>query len=278
MMTVQTSIDGPVTPEPSSPSTPSDSTTRWDDISALISNRRWVRRSYPFAHAAAQNVFEPDFYAELHQDFQRIERDQPEVFQRNMTGYDASGAEVVRHRDGPLGVFLSRQWHDLVAGVANVDATGDVNAGLHHHDPGSLGGWPHVDLDDAFFAEPAPKSDEIRVAGEHGINYLNGSGGDGTGVRQLVRAVALLFYLGNPQWEAGDGGETGLFTSAESFSAGPYYAVPPVNNSLVLFECTPFSWHSFMSNRTPRNSVVMWLHRTREDVIDRWGEHRVAKW
>ena len=28
-----------------------------------------------------------------------------------------------------------------------------------------------------------------------------------------------------------------------------------MNNSLVLFECTPFSWHTFVSNRTkPRNS------------------------
>ena len=52
-----------------------------------------------------------------------------------------------------------------------------------------------------------------------------------------------------------------------------------MNNSLVLFECTPFSWHGYLGNRAkPRNSVVMWLHRPKADVVARWGEPSIVRW
>jgi hypothetical protein len=251
-------------------------TSEWP-LADLIANRRWVRRDLPFPHIVASNVFVPAFAAALDAEFARIEREHPEAFVRNMTGYDASGAEIGRYRDGPLGVFVSREWHDLIARVAGVTATGDVSASVHHHDPGSAGGWPHNDLNPGWFPDPPPGPGEVRLAGASEVDYHTGARPPGVGARETVRAVSILFYLGNPSWEPGDGGETGLYARPERGALGA--AVPPINNSLVLFECTPHSWHGYLSNRgKPRNSVVMWLHRAKADVVARWGEASIVTW
>jgi hypothetical protein len=248
-------------------------------LDGLLANRRWVHRTRPFPHVYARDVFNADFYRSLHEEFERIERDEPETFLRNMGDYDASGATLDQFRHGPLGVFVSRDWHDMIAAVAGVQATGDINATLHHHDPGSAGGWPHNDLNPSTFAGPPPGPDEVRLGGDGGVGVVSGDRPEGTPAREVIRAVSLLFYLGNPEWESGDGGETGLFNDIATAAAGPARAVPPINNSLVMFECTPRSWHAFVSNRVkPRNSVVMWLHRAKDEVVERWGDERIAYW
>jgi 2OG-Fe(II) oxygenase superfamily len=257
--------------------TTADPTRSRRPLAELIANRRWVRRARPFPHVVASNVFVADFATQLGAEFARIEREHPEAFRRNMTGYDASGADLGRYQDGPLAVFVSREWHDLIAGVAGVRATGDVSASVHHHDPNSAGGWPHNDLNPGWYADPAPAPGHVRLAGTDGVDYHRGTRPAGVSARETIRAVSVLFYLGNPAWEPGDGGETGLWDSPHS--AGPSAAVPPVNNSLVLFECTPCSWHGYLANNAkPRNSVVMWLHRPKADVVARWGEPSIVRW
>lgn len=259
----------PLTPQPPT----------WD-LPDLLSNRRWVRRSEPFPHVIARNVFTAGFYAELESDFRRITREVPGAFQRNMSGYDASAANLADHHDGPLGVFVSREWHDLLAGVLDVRATGDVHASLHHHEPGSASGWPHNDLNPGWFAGPPPGPDQVRLTSLPHIDYGTGPREQGVQARETIRAVSLLFYLGNGPWQPGDGGETGLFASnCDAALTGPAAAVAPTDNSLVLFECTPFSWHTFFSNPTKsRDCVVMWLHRTKDDAVTRWGASNIAYW
>jgi len=94
---------------------------------------------------------------------------------------------------------------------------------------------------------------------------------------ETIRAVAAIFYLDNPPWSPGDGGTTGLYRNASDPVDQPAAVVPPLNNSMLAFECTPFSYHGFVSNRRhPRNSVVLWLHRSRQDVVRRWGEHAIV--
>jgi hypothetical protein len=47
----------------------------------------------------------------------------------------------------------------------------------------------------------------------------------------------------------------------------------------MMFECRPNSYHGFISNkRGARNSMIMWLHRPKQDVIDRWGEDAIVYW
>lgn len=247
------------------------------DLSTVLANRRWVRRNRPFPHVVAREVFVPGFYASLEAEFARITSEHPEAFQRNMTGYDASGADLDHYRHGPFGVFTGRAWHDMIASVAGVRASGDVSASLHHHDPGSASGWPHNDLNPGWFAADPAAPGQVVLPADAPIHYQHGIRPDGVPARETVRAVSILFYLANPPWSPGDGGETGLFRAPRA--DGLAAAVPPVNNSLVLFECTPFSWHTFLSNRvSPRNSLVMWLHRDRQTVVDRWGADQIVGW
>lgn len=250
------------------------------DLAGLLAHRRWVRREQPFPHVVAQNVFVPEFYQQLHDEFLRVERDNPHLFERSMKGYDASATDLRRHQNGPLGIFVSRAWHDLMAGAFGVEGTGDVAASIHHHDAGSATGWPHHDLAPGWFPGPRPPADQVRLTDMDAVDYYHGPGERRTvpPPRETVRAVSLLFYLGNPEWEPGDGGETALFASVGDAHRGPSATVPPVNNSLVMFECTPFSWHTFLTNRKPRNSVVMWVHRDKADAVARWGEQSIVPW
>ena len=96
---------------------------------------------------------------------------------------------------------------------------------------------------------------------------------------ERVRAVALLFYVGNDPWRPGDGGGTGLYETANQPVDAPSVAVPPRNNTMLAFECTPTSYHSFISNqRSCRTSMIQWLHRGREEAITRWGENSLVLW
>ena len=92
--------------------------------------------------------------------------------------------------------------------------------------------------------------------------------------------MSVLFIWPTGRWRPGDGGETALYaSSSDAPVAGPAPTVAPIDNSLVLFECTPYSWHTFLSNRVrPRESLVMWLHRTKQQTIERWGEASIAYW
>lgn len=260
------------------------STQRFDRITStevlgdLLAHRRWVRRRYPFDHVLAQNVFQKEFYEQLHQQVVDIVQD-GSALGRNMGSYDASGSHLDNHRDGPLGIFVSRAWHDMLAGMWGVDATGDVSAGLHHHEPGSRSGFPHSDLNCCWFPGPEPAETEVRLTNDTLVDQKFGRRGrDDVEAIERMRAIAVLFYLGNPEWQPGDGGETGLFESFSGAYGPPGAAVPPVNNSMVTFEVTPFTWHRFLTNRKPRTSVTMWLHTHKDDVIERWGEQSIVEW
>ena len=271
-------LQAPTEPSRAEPLPAEPAPPNWN-LDELLANRRWIRRNRPFPHVYARDVFTADYYRSVHEEFERIEREHPEVFHRNMKGYDASGASIGRFRDGPLGVFASREWNDLIGRVAGVRTTGDVNAGVHHHDPGSASGWPHNDLNPSFFAGPPPQPDEIRLENSGGVIVITGEHPPGVKVREVIRGVSVLFYLGNPDWEPGDGGETGLFADVATAGRGPAVAVPPINNSMVFFECTPRSWHGYISNRSkPRNAVVMWLHRPKDEVVQRWGNENIEYW
>src|SRR5207244_10936887 len=96
---------------------------------------------------------------------------------------------------------------------------------------------------------------------------------------EVVRGVAVIFFLLNDGWQPGDGGETGLFADRHSAIGEPELRCPPESNTLVMFECTPHSFHAFLGgNRRPRTSVIMWVHRTREDAIAKYGEERLERW
>lgn len=258
------------------------------DLAPLLANRRWMRMDYPFPHLRAMNVFQPAVYQEMAAAYQELldrgfgGSDDPDRFSRSIEGYDVYALTLRPHLPRPLQVFMSRAWHDLLAGVAGVRGTGDVNGSMHHHPPGSLSGRPHNDLNPGWFpGEEAPPG-EVTLIDPRRCSYFSGEtfGEDaGKPARETVRGVACLFYLNNPPWRPGDGGETGLYVDADSRTESPADAMPPINNSVLVFECTPRSYHAFIRNNAgPRNSIVLWIHRRKDEVVARWGERSIIGW
>ncbi|MEV0249684.1 2OG-Fe(II) oxygenase [Nocardia sp. NPDC050712] len=245
----------------------------------LFAHRRWVRRALPFPHVYVRDVFAEGFYRRLAEEYERIRRDRVDEFFAVSERYSADQISLPDLQDGPLALFSSREWHDLITGVMGVQTTGDVEGAVHHHPPGSPTGWAHCDLAPAWFPGDPPGPDEIRLPSPT-VNIHNGTREPDVTARETVRAIAIMYYLGNAEWSPGDGGETALFAHLNGQDAPPPdLLVPPLNNSMVMFECTPRTWHTFAGNNVAdRNCVVMWLHRPKSDVVQRWGEHNIVQW
>ena len=256
------------------------------DVASLLEHRPWILCNDPFPHIRATAVFTPAIYRELAAAFATILNGQtlpswPEArLVRNMPGYDASAVDF----DGPVGwpfsIFASRSWHDLFARLFGIDAIGCVSGGLHHHAIDSRDGFVHNDLNPGWFVAPGTGA-EIVTPRSDLCDYRHGTTPAGAKVmtRETIRGIAIVYYLNNPEWRPGDGGETGLYRTWRDAVVHPVVAVPPLNNSLVAFECTPGSFHSFRKNtRHPRNSVIVWLHREKTAVLERWGDAAIMRW
>lgn len=246
-------------------------------LDEVLQSRRWWRRCEPFPHVVAFDVLREPVYQELVQGFRELLGHDGGGY---LPGHDIHGRTLTPDYDGPLRLFASRPWHDVLARLLRVEATGHVNCGLHHHLVGSANGFPHNDLNPGWF--PGDDGDDgIRLAEPAHCDYTSGAlrSPSNHPPVETIRAVAAIYYLDNPPWSPGDGGATGLYRNASDPVDQPAAVVPPLNNSLLAFECTPFSYHGFISNRRhPRNSVVLWLHRPKQDVVQRWGEHAIVRY
>ena len=244
----------------------------------------WVRRAEPFPHWVAQGLFAPDAYQKLEDQFREIlarglcEGSEALRFSRRMKGYDAYSVSLTRI-GGALDVFSTRAFHDHLVALTGLPATLDVSGALHHHRAGSDHGRLHNDLNPGWFVDN-PRPDGVNLNDPKLCNYNDGTTfAPGATARECVRGVAVLFYLANPPWQPGDGGETGLYKKHGTPVDKPDAVVVPHNNSALAFECTPSSYHSFLHNaRQARNSAILWLHRTKADAVARFGEAKIVKW
>lgn len=244
---------------------------------AVLNSSRWWWRQRPFTHFVVTDVFVPEFYAALEGAFQAVlTRGLDESFQRSKSGYDAYIRNFEPDIDGPLSLFVSREWHDLLASLVGIEATGDVSAALHHHQQHSRDGIVHNDLNPGWFASSA-REDGINCADSALCNYKFGTPhAPGTQSVERVRAIAMIYFLNNLPWKEGNGGECALY---EYRTSAAFEAVAPISNSMLVFECTPYSYHRFLSNRAAtRDSVILWLHRRREHAVERWGKRSIVTW
>lgn len=254
-------------------------------LARILYQRRWQVCREPFFHMVAYNVFTPEFYAWLDRAYGDLlalgasEASDNSRLSRSIPNYDVFSMSLGPDIPAPFNVFTSREWHDAVANSVGIRTTGDVNGGFHHHSVGSKSGMVHNDMNPGWFIDSNDPY-QVNLSRNDLCNYSTGRVTDNQiPVHETVRAIALLFYLCNPPWQYGDGGETGLYSYRRQPVTEPTKTIPPINNSLVLFECRPNSFHSYLCNRTsPRNSLIMWLHRPVEDVVQRWGRKAIVPW
>jgi len=262
--------------------TASDSARPWGDLPAILSHRRWWFSDWPFPHFRATDVFASGFYSQLehsvHELLARGLAEKPDPRRLTpMDSYDAFGWSVPTGVAGPLALFHDQEWHDLLARLTGVAATGDVNCSVHHHRGGGEHGRIHCDLGIGWFPGALPTgtvnpSDPAVCSYRHGVVHTPGAP-----VHEAVRAVTMIFYLANPPWRGG--GQTGLYRAAGAPIASPAVSVPPVNNSILVFENTPRALHAFIGNtRSARNSVILWLHRPLEQARLMFGADSLFRW
>ena len=245
--------------------------------SDYLLNRRWRVASLPFKHCVVNDVFVDAVYRRISSAFEeRLSRADGRA--TSYSSYDAkiwSFEEQDRSRLFPL---LDHEFLSTAARALELEVTFEIDGAMHHHPPGSRTGWIYNDFNPGWFPRAAA-GDEVML-GDHSLcNYRTGKP-----VRpdispiQRMRRLTLIYYVNNKGWRDGDGGETGLYASQEQQVTAPDLKVPPIDNNLMMFECSPHSFHSFLSTRRVRNSVILWLHCDLEHSKRRWPHHEPVYW
>jgi hypothetical protein len=250
----------------------------------ILDRSLWCKNNWPFPHITASNVFKPEFYVSLERAlFELLDRGlskdpAQDRLSMNMLYSDAYSWNLPPNIGPPLNLFYSKVWHDLLTGLAEVQTTLDVNAAIHHHQIGSSDGHIHQDLSIAYFSNQ-PRSDMINPMDLSRCSYTTGKTYQSrVEVHKVVRSVTMIFYLGNPEWKVGQGAETALYESANQDVRNPSKLVPPIDNSFLLFNNTPKSFHAFLSNSKMRNSIILWLHRPLDESVRLFGAHNIRNW
>jgi hypothetical protein len=238
----------------------------YTELDDLLSNRRWMLRQQPFQHVIADNVFKREAYREIVQAFRGYVGDGARLLYDGK--HDFYGAPLIPPLPAPLSVFMSAEFQQVFIDIFGVPTTGHTTGGAHRHKPGSRNGFPHNDISPEQLSVALPPNE---------IATTVAAAPTGTDPGQTVRAVAMLFYLNNGPWRPGDGGGTGLYRHWSDDVARPAAVAPPINNSLLAFECTPYSYHSFITNNSRRDSIIVFLYRSLQSYLDQWGADGVSQ-
>jgi len=238
---------------------------------------RWTQHTRPFLHYRASDLLAEDEYARLARYFVKLLRsfeqdnDSKTRFVRSSARYDARVLGVNEDLASELAPFFSATWIDNIYSLFGYDNIRYVDGALHSSLPGSRTGWIHTDLCSAWFVDEQTTS-TLTFPNRSACDYFTGvSKGGSVPVIELKRAAAMIYYLCNDGWEPGDGGETALYDCPFEGTFSPPFLVQPRNNSLLLFECSPHSYHRFISNtRNTRNSIILWIHGTPREISARW--------
>lgn len=193
-----------------------------------------------------------------------------EQFARRLRGYGAYTLNLESTYKGSFSFFLTAGWVSLISRIFGLQLTCDICASLHFHPVNSPTGWVHTDYNAAWFG-PIPSRSTVNIWSPDQCDYFTGRNpSNGQSAFRRARAVTLIYFLNNDAWSESGGGETALFY--DRLDPVPAVKVPPVNNSLLAFECSPISFHTFMSNRIrTRSSFIMWFHTDYEAASARWG-------
>ncbi len=203
----------------------------------------------PEAYAAIENSFKQ----ELARGFSTTTKDRSHfhAFDIDYDGYKFAPKTNLK-QENPYRVFYSVQYNQYFSKIFKQLTTLNTSFALHHHPPGDRTGFVHSDFVDKYF--------DVRMALpnlvlSHGSDIL--PKGQEEWYFKEKRIIALLFYVGNQEWQEGDGGETGLYDSDHKTLVKK---IAPKNNRLLAFHISQKSFHAFQGNKTPRNCIVQWFH------------------
>jgi len=238
----------------------------------LSSRAKWQRYDSPFRHVLASGVFTDTAYARIESAYQDL---LGKATSRNRD-YDAHILRIDEAAAEKIAPLLSLPFLSLVQRSLELDAEAKLDAAIHYHPGGSRAGWSHNDFNPGRFPREAVQDRIFSNASNVEYRVRAGEPQSGNGLIYM-RKIAAIFYVANPDWSPDHGGETGLYWNGGA-GARLVKRIPPVNNSLLLFECSPHSFHGFLGTSRPRGSIVFWLHVPLEDAMSRWPGAQPVCW
>ena len=245
--------------------------------SEYLLNRRWKIRSLPFKFCVVNDVFVDSVHQRIASAFQkklsvRSGRDS------SYSNYDAKILSFDEQDRAALFPLLDHEFLSTLARALELEVALEVDGAFHHHPPGSRTGWIHNDFNPGWFPRSA-QTGEVLLCDHERCNYRTGKvGNQSVNPLQRMRRLTLIYYVNNKGWQEGDGGETGLYSSRAQPLQRAEVKVPPIDNSLMMFECSPHSFHSFLSTKRARNSIILWLHAGMDSSKARWPNHEPVYW
>jgi hypothetical protein len=245
------------------------------DASDALSGEWWLYAT-PFLHFRAKNVLNQHDYARVESAFRETLNSIVGTGSKELAkaaNYDANIISMSPKLAPIFAPFFSRSWIEKIHRLLSLRGISRLDGALHSSAPGSRTGWIHTDFCSAWFDESGDTSIYPVFPNRVMCDYFTGKAKSGTARPiEYVRAATLIYYLCNDGWQIGDGGETGIYSRARDGSRTASDMVPPVNNTLLLFPCSPHSYHRFITNpKRTRNSIILWLHSTIEDATAIWG-------
>lgn len=239
----------------------------------------WREVRSPFRHFQASNVLAAESYRVIALEFQRVlDATEGRItggprFGKPAANYDARMLPITEENMEHFPPFFSDGWLRSLSDLVRIPFVPRIDGALHSSPPNSRSGWMHTDFCSGWFDESRNESPAFLFPDRSRCHYFEGAAKvAGAKPTEYVRAATLIFYLCNDDWAPGDGGETEFYGSRKDSQNTRKLLIPPVNNSLILFECSPHSYHRFITNpgRT-RNSLILWLHCEVDFVEKRWG-------
>lgn len=220
--------------------------------------------SFPFNYAVVEQVFDKGTSQALSIAFQSLIQTGKHIGKVGEVGdlvYDAINVTptISQILSTPIQQLASQEIKSFVASIFDIVLDENLIIGMHQHRPPSKPGWAHTDFAVVSFPNTPPNHNGLRLfSSEHGVNYSDDSRDRQPNSIKTARSIACIYYVGNAKWNAGMGGETGVFLADGKTL---FATVPPRNNSLFLFEISPVSYHAYMGSQTHfRNSYIWWYH------------------
>lgn len=240
----------------------------------------WQESQLPFRHFSASDVFDATTYQRLSEQFSQILDTTAGLREGRYKMRPAQGANdglvlgLTDHLAEAFAPLFTEAWLRSLAMLLDLNFLPRIEGALHSNPQNSRTGWIHTDCCSAWFDESSSKLDKIMLPPRGRCSYFTGQPkvAEAKPV-EYIRAATMIYYLCNDGWKTGDGGETAIYSQDCETPETLVKLIEPRNNSLLLFECSPRSYHRFITNPGQRrNSIILWLHASVEDALARWGE------
>lgn len=253
-------------------------------LNSLLNTTTWNPSKFPFDYIHVKNVFKQDFYYSLHNAYTNYLTEEFTNLKNSIQFHELAKTQnnfifgLNRTSAVPFHVFFSEEWHNLLTHYFDAEYTKDINVAIHYRRKNSMETWIHNDLNPGWF--PSNNEFEINLADNEKCDYQTGKTTDSSIVAtKRVRSLAMIFYINNPPIASMEGGGTGLYSSPKQNINNPTVVIPPENNSMLLFPCTPSSFHAFVTNKShQRCSIIMWFHSPLDYVVSKWGTNSIVDW